>query len=178
MSPQKVKELQEITKPGYYLYDCLELILTRMLCIDARERADCQEVHSLLVEYHSRCRRDVGYLSAELASLTETSPPSYLGAAETSQMQSGPSASLFDKDDSDTIYTKTSISNAIVGNYIALFADDLSRRVKVDGLDEAVIAKGADVLRQLLKAFALKLGYDPPSQDHRDAMVFIHRHRG
>ncbi|RSL81851.1 hypothetical protein CEP52_017103 [Fusarium oligoseptatum] len=35
----------------------------------------------------------------------------------------------------------------------------------------------SEILPELLKAFALKVGYDGPTQMHRDVMAFVHRHR-
>ncbi|RWA14409.1 hypothetical protein EKO27_g637 [Xylaria grammica] len=71
--------LQNKVTKGNYLYDCLELIRTKMLQIDVTQRADCKEVHKALDRYHARCLKDTKYATDVLSTFDEptpnTSPP-------------------------------------------------------------------------------------------------------
>ncbi|KAI0427516.1 kinase-like domain-containing protein [Xylaria sp. FL1042] len=67
----QIKRLQEEITQGNYLYDCLELIKTRMLQIDVTERADCKEVHESLAGYYERCLQKPEYAADILPTFKE-----------------------------------------------------------------------------------------------------------
>ncbi|KAI1314046.1 kinase-like domain-containing protein [Xylaria venustula] len=69
-----IKKLQAEVTQGNYLYDCLELIKTRMLQIDVVERADCKEVHESLAKYYRRCLQDTQYAAEVLPAFNELTP--------------------------------------------------------------------------------------------------------
>ncbi|KAK4060353.1 hypothetical protein Trihar35433_10217 [Trichoderma harzianum] len=62
-------------------------------------------------------------------------------------------------------------------DYIWELADDLSKNVGSLIVDEVTRAKISDILPELLKVFALKIGYDGQTQMHRDIMAFVHKYR-
>ncbi|KAI0859626.1 kinase-like domain-containing protein [Xylaria cubensis] len=66
-----IEALQLAVTPENYLYDCLELIKTRILQIEVKERADCREVHDSLTKYHQRCLQDSRYTSIALPTFKE-----------------------------------------------------------------------------------------------------------
>ncbi|KAK5997703.1 Conidiophore development regulator abaB [Cladobotryum mycophilum] len=45
-------------------------------------------------------------------------------------------------------------------------------------MDESTQTRISENLPNLLKLFALKVGYNAPTQMHRDVMTFVHKHRG
>jgi hypothetical protein len=99
---------------------------------------------------------------------------------ETTEMSSANTQETEQQDDDDakTVYSDTaSLSNPIYGKYAAALAQDISNGLGVLGLDPQVIARLSATLPRLLRAFALSIGYQAPSQMHRDVMVFICRHR-
>ncbi|KAI1271354.1 kinase-like domain-containing protein [Xylaria sp. FL0933] len=57
----QIKKLQDELTRGNYLFDCLELIKTRMLVLDSTERADCKEVHDSLARCYKRCLEEPEY---------------------------------------------------------------------------------------------------------------------
>ncbi|KAI1424892.1 kinase-like domain-containing protein [Xylaria sp. FL1777] len=69
-----IKDLQAEVTQGNYLYDCLELIRTRMLQIGVTERADCKEVHESLARYYERCLQEPQYAADILPTLEEPAP--------------------------------------------------------------------------------------------------------
>jgi len=81
-------------------------------------------------------------------------------------------------DDAKTVYSDTtSLSNPIYGKYAAALAEDMSNGLGVSVLDPQVVARLSATLPRLLRALALSIGYQAPSQTNRDVMVFICRHR-
>ncbi|KAI0188202.1 kinase-like domain-containing protein [Xylaria flabelliformis] len=75
----RIEALQLVVNPGNYLYDCLELIKTRMLLIDVKERADCREVHDSLTRYHQRCLQDSQYVSIALPTFEKAAASTPIG---------------------------------------------------------------------------------------------------
>ncbi|KAK6535580.1 hypothetical protein TWF694_002035 [Orbilia ellipsospora] len=83
-----------------------------------------------------------------------------------------------DTEDVETVYSEaSSIATLPKKLYIAEFADALFDGVPVEQPDSSVLTKISMVLPELLKSFALKLGYNTTSQMHRDAMFFAHKNR-
>ncbi|KAI0450536.1 kinase-like domain-containing protein [Xylaria acuta] len=74
-----IEALQRDVAPGNYLHDCLELIKTRILQIEVKERADCREVHESLASYHQRCLQDSKYAAVTLPTFDEAAVPRSLG---------------------------------------------------------------------------------------------------
>lgn len=83
-----------------------------------------------------------------------------------------------DVDDTATQYSSVS-SKAFPKRhrYIQEMADDLFSKIGTPNVDGKTQTEILEILPELLKAFALKIGHDGPTQMHRDVMVFIHRHR-
>lgn len=78
-------------------------------------------------------------------------------------------------DDSRTVYSDFSdISESEVDNYVSALANDLFSKLPPDS---ATLNRVAAILVDRLREFALRLGYQAPSQMHRDVMWFIHRYR-
>ncbi|KAI0975170.1 kinase-like domain-containing protein [Xylaria arbuscula] len=77
-----INRLQTKVTRGNYLYDCLELIKTRMLQIDVVERADCKEVHESLAKYYQRCLQDAEYAAEVLPAFNEHTPHPPPGAPD------------------------------------------------------------------------------------------------
>ncbi|KAI1749790.1 kinase-like domain-containing protein [Xylaria castorea] len=75
-----IEALQRDVVPGNYLHDCLELIKTRILQIDVKDRADCREVHESLSSYHQRCLQDNKYATIALPTFEEAALPRSLGS--------------------------------------------------------------------------------------------------
>ncbi|CAG9990680.1 unnamed protein product [Clonostachys byssicola] len=85
-----------------------------------------------------------------------------------------------EQDVSDTATEYSNTSSAMFSRqqtYIWELADDLFRRIGSLNADEKTQGKVSAILPELLKAFALKIGHDAPTQMHRDVMAFVHRHR-
>ncbi|KAF3902751.1 hypothetical protein AA313_de0203312 [Arthrobotrys entomopaga] len=81
-----------------------------------------------------------------------------------------------DFDDAKTVYSDASSATTWAKeNYISELADVLFQEVRTDQFD--ILERISTVLPELLKAFALKLGYNAPSQTHRDIMFFVHKNR-
>ncbi|KAI1171316.1 hypothetical protein F4777DRAFT_566020 [Nemania sp. FL0916] len=66
-----VDRLQRQVTKGNYLFDCLELIKTRMLQINITDRASCREVHDYLTKYHKMCLEDANYARDSLLTFHE-----------------------------------------------------------------------------------------------------------
>ncbi|CAH0027544.1 unnamed protein product, partial [Clonostachys rhizophaga] len=82
-------------------------------------------------------------------------------------------------DDSATEYSDTSsVATWKKESYIEEFVDDLVARVRELQPDEETLSRISALLPDLLKAFALRVGYNAPSRMHRDVMYFIHKYRG
>jgi hypothetical protein len=81
-------------------------------------------------------------------------------------------------EDARTIYSDTS---SVLGpdreQYLTGLADDLYSKVLSEQEDDEIAKQVCAVLPGLLKAFALKMGHDAPSQMHRDIMAFVHKSR-
>lgn len=81
-------------------------------------------------------------------------------------------------DDTATVYSDTSsLSDLGVESYNSKLAEDLVARLDPNTLNEKVLESLVRSLPGLLKALALKLGHQAPSQMHRNVMVFLHKHR-
>ncbi|KAK6526081.1 hypothetical protein TWF281_011119 [Arthrobotrys megalospora] len=94
----------------------------------------------------------------------------------------GPSPAVedvLDFDDTQTVYSDaSSVTTLAKENYISELADALFRNLCADQLDGKTLERISAALPDLLKAFALKVGHDAPSQMHRDVMFFVHKNRG
>lgn len=81
-------------------------------------------------------------------------------------------------DDTRTVYSDTLSFPALkIQRYISELADDLFRKLRSEQLDIHTVEKITRILPELLRAFALKVGHNAPSQLHRDIMIFVHRYR-
>lgn len=81
-------------------------------------------------------------------------------------------------DDARTVYSDASSLPALEKeNYISELADDLFSKVRSEQADGQTVERISGILPELLKAFALKVGHNAPTQMHRDVMFFIHKNR-
>jgi hypothetical protein len=86
--------------------------------------------------------------------------------------------SVLQCDDAATEYSDAlSVETSKRESYISDFADDLFRKVSDLQPDEQDFERIFAVLPDLLKAFALRLGYNAPMPMHRDVMYFVHKYR-
>ncbi|KAJ5984630.1 hypothetical protein N7481_006729 [Penicillium waksmanii] len=77
-----------------------------------------------------------------------------------------------------TVYSDTSsIAPLRKESYISLFGEDLFMKLVSWQPDAQAMERISEALPELLRAFALKIGHNAPSQIHRDVMVFIHKNR-
>lgn len=84
-----------------------------------------------------------------------------------------------DLDDGKTDYSDaSSLSPTAKEKYHSEIVEALIGILSSESLEAPVVERIFDVLPELLKAFALKLGHDAPTQTHRNVMFFIHKHRG
>ena len=77
-----------------------------------------------------------------------------------------------------TVYSDaSSLRNVESESYISELANDLMRKARSEQPSPETIQRVIVILPKLLKAFALKVGYNAPSQMHRDVMWFVHKNR-
>ncbi|EGX54367.1 hypothetical protein AOL_s00004g16 [Orbilia oligospora ATCC 24927] len=87
-----------------------------------------------------------------------------------------------DTDDVETVYSETSsFATSEKENYIselaAVLFHEIRELLRSDNSETAIWERISIALPELLKAFALKVGYKAPSQMHRDIMFFVHKNR-
>jgi Cullin family len=83
-----------------------------------------------------------------------------------------------ESDDIRTIYSDaSSLPLQKMEAYIAELADDLFSKVRFLLSDVETMESISRALPELLKAFALRVGYNAPTQMHRDVMFFVHKNR-
>ncbi|EHK16148.1 uncharacterized protein TRIVIDRAFT_132203, partial [Trichoderma virens Gv29-8] len=82
-----------------------------------------------------------------------------------------------DADDAATEYSNASTTFSRQKSYIRELANDLFSKISLLNADESTVRRVSAILPELLKAFALKVGHDAPTQQHRDVMAFVHKHR-
>jgi hypothetical protein len=81
-------------------------------------------------------------------------------------------------EDNRTVYSDaSSLADLKYESYISEFADDLFSKFRYEKFDNQTMQRISGVLTRLLKAFALRVGHNAPSQMHRDVMFFIHKYR-
>jgi hypothetical protein len=81
-------------------------------------------------------------------------------------------------EDSSSIYTGTSsIAFEARKGHVEALAAELFELVRRDNMASASEKHVFEALPQLLKNFALSIGYNAPNQMHRDVMVFIQKYR-
>ncbi|KAL2824339.1 hypothetical protein BJY01DRAFT_256478 [Aspergillus pseudoustus] len=80
--------------------------------------------------------------------------------------------------DARTEYSEVStIAGQRLESAVSELADDLFKRLFTLLPSEHTMRKIVGLLPDALKAFALRVGYNAPTQKHRDIMLFIHKHR-
>ncbi|KAK6538391.1 hypothetical protein TWF694_011270 [Orbilia ellipsospora] len=80
-------------------------------------------------------------------------------------------------DCAETVYSEvSSISPFEKREYISLLAEAIYDKVCLNEYGSGAEEKVLEILPDLLKDFAFKLGHNPLSQMHRDVMFFIHKH--
>ena len=83
----------------------------------------------------------------------------------------------FQLSDDETEFTAQSLGPQWVTACISEFSRDLLRAVPAEYMDEAAMEHLDAVLPGLLKEFALKIGHDPPTQQHGEIMYFVRKYR-
>jgi hypothetical protein len=82
------------------------------------------------------------------------------------------------EDEVKSIYSDVSgIPGLTTAGYIDVLADDLAQTIQPYQPKGEILQQIFEILPELLKAFALSLGYYFPGAMPRDVMVFIHRYR-
>jgi hypothetical protein len=76
-----------------------------------------------------------------------------------------------------TTYTGSNISTSEDRGYISEFAAELAQVGEQLNLSNVTAENILKVIPELLRAFALRVGYNENSAAHRDISVFVHRHR-
>ncbi|KAF7556597.1 hypothetical protein G7Z17_g1345 [Cylindrodendrum hubeiense] len=116
---------------------------------------------------------DSGY-----ASVKKTTCENGQKYVETSAQQDSQDTLESQFDDATTEYTNaSSVGTLKRESYISGFADDLFQCINDLQPHKQEIERISTILPDLLKAFALCLGYKAPSAMHRDVMYFVHKHR-
>ncbi|KAM5519714.1 PFS domain-containing protein [Fusarium oxysporum f. sp. phaseoli] len=118
---------------------------------------------------------DSAYASASFTNRSGKNPYDDTGVEESLHGPDG-----YSVDDSATEYSDVSSTTFSRKRlYISELATDLYNRVSSASSNTGQSAQVSisDTLPNLLKAFALKIGYCATSQMHRDVMAFVHRHR-
>ncbi|KAN0076451.1 hypothetical protein V8E54_006593 [Elaphomyces granulatus] len=83
-----------------------------------------------------------------------------------------------ESDDTRTVYSDASSLPALNNEcYISELVNNLSSNILFEQLDGTTLEQVLEVLPELLKAFALKVGHNASTQMHRDVMFFVHKHR-
>ncbi|KAI0193485.1 hypothetical protein F4808DRAFT_453229 [Astrocystis sublimbata] len=81
-------------------------------------------------------------------------------------------------DDSATEYTDApSVASSQRESFLSNFADDLFDKIQEMQPDEKDIARISTLLPDLLKVFALRLGYNAPAKPHSEVVYFVHKYR-
>jgi hypothetical protein len=81
-------------------------------------------------------------------------------------------------EDNRTVYSDaSSLADLECESYISELADDLFSKFRDETFDNQTMQRISGVLTELLKAFALRVGHNAPSQMHRDVMFFVHKYR-
>ncbi|KAI1259985.1 hypothetical protein F5Y18DRAFT_406994 [Xylariaceae sp. FL1019] len=83
-----------------------------------------------------------------------------------------------DSDDAATEYTDaSSVATWRKENYVSGFADDLFAKIQETKPDKHELDRISELLPDLLKTFALRLGYNAPTKMHSEVMYFTHKYR-
>jgi hypothetical protein len=83
-----------------------------------------------------------------------------------------------ESDDTRTVYSDASSLPAWKNeSYISELANSLLSEIRSKRFDDTTLEQIFEILPELLKAFALRVGHNASTQMHRDVMVFVHKHR-
>ncbi|KAI1753776.1 hypothetical protein F4782DRAFT_545546 [Xylaria castorea] len=115
---------------------------------------------------------DSGYASAPYTkNLSQVSP-------DQAPIQTIQDPKNHDNEDSATVYSDTSsMALSRRETYVLELADDLFDKVSLWNLDSSAKERISAVLPDLLRDFALKIGYNAETQMHRNVMAYVHKHR-
>ena len=134
----------------------------------------------------TRAFTDSGYASTKLDNYGHiqstrdipTELPAGPGYASGEQPEVPQTQNFVHVDAARTVYSDTSsVTSLQREGYISELAGDLFTKVSSWQPDSMTMERISEVLPELLRAFALKVGHNAPSQMHRDVMVFIHKNR-
>jgi ankyrin repeat protein len=107
----------------------------------------------------------------------QTEPPTDSGYASGATGRNNISEDA-QSDDIGTVYSDASSLPAWDhGSYISELANSLLHEIRSEQPDDTTLEQISQILPELLKAFALKVGHNASTQMHRDVMFFIHKHR-
>jgi len=81
-------------------------------------------------------------------------------------------------DETRTLYSDaSSIAPGNAEYYVYLLADELFNAARSVQPDIRIAERVSDILPELLRAFALRIGHNASDQKHRDVMVYVHKYR-
>ncbi|KAI0146412.1 hypothetical protein GGR57DRAFT_506471 [Xylariaceae sp. FL1272] len=120
---------------------------------------------------------------ASLKQEKSSTAPTDSGYASMGQALSGVAQAVHDDpasylNDAATEYTDaSSVATWRKESYISDFADDLFGKIQEMKPDEHELDRISELLPDLLRGFALRLGYNAPTRMHSDVMYFVHKYR-
>jgi hypothetical protein len=132
-------------------------------------------------------RRYLGYIfatrdkSEHMRSTGDLQPQNSMGSGYESSRSNISNAQ--DPSGVELEYTRTVYSDASGlfawdnERYISELANSLSSNLRSGQLDGTTLEQIFEILPELLKAFALKVGHSASTQMHRDVMFFVHEYR-
>ena len=101
-----------------------------------------------------------------------------LGPVKNSLSEGAHISTSMESDDTKTVSSDaSSLPNVESESYIFELVNDLMRKTRSEQPSPETIQRVTVILPKLLKAFSLKVGYNAPSQMHRDVMWFVHKNR-
>ena len=130
---------------------------------------------------HGKSQHDQDTRSHEDTRYIHNLPPTdeELGPVKNELSEGVQIPTAMEADDTRTVYSDAStLPNFEPESYISELANDLLHKARSGQPSPETIQRITAILPKLLKAFALKVGYNAPSQMHRDVMWFVHKNRG
>jgi hypothetical protein len=105
-------------------------------------------------------------------------PPTDSGYVSMSKIIEDTQGQCTDLDDVQTVYSESSdVPVSVKEEYISRLAENLLAEVRHGQPDGEIMERTYQVLPTLLKAFALRLGHGTQDLNHRNIMIFVHKHR-
>lgn len=166
--------LRRYPEHGHWLHGCVELVKST-LEIDTKCRADAVVLTKTLKKAVSDLRSLP--LPGRMVPSEPTTDSGYASATN-DKFKGAQDLEDLESDDARTVYSDASSLPALEKDiYISELADDLFSKIGSEQLDGQTTERISGILPELLKAFALKIGHNAPTQMHRDIMFFVHKYR-